>query len=115
MHDPLHTLLFHLVCMALIVRQPPPPSPFKRGEVNFNYLPWRRGSEIFLKRGGSMVQGHVFLKSRDGLALFLSNIFRVYQLEILEITLQSHHQLHDTANISQRLAHAAAYEDFVIC
>ena len=62
-----------------------------------------------------MVQGHVFLKSRDGLALFLSNIFRVYQLEILEITLQSHHQLHDTANISQRLAHAAAYEDFVIC
>ena len=114
MHDPLHTLLFHLVCMALIVRQPPPPSPFKRGEVNFNYLPWRRGSEIFLKRGGSMVQGHVFLKLRDGLALFLSNIFSVYQLEILEITLQSHHHLHDAANISQRLVHPAADKDFVI-
>ena len=101
--------------MALIVRQPPPPSPFKRGEVNFNYLPWRRGSEIFLKRGGSMVQGHVFLKSREGLALFLFNIFRVYQLEILEITLQSRHHLHDAANINQHLVHPAAHEDIVIC
>ena len=61
-----------------------------------------------------MVQGHVFLKSRDGLALFLSNIFRVYQLEILEITLQSHHHLHDAANISQRLVHPVADKDFVI-
>ena len=61
-----------------------------------------------------MVQGHVFLKSRDGLALFLSNIFSVYQLEILEITLQSHHHLHDAANISQRLVHPAADKDFVI-
>ena len=108
-------MLFHLVCMALIVRQPPPPSPFKRGEVNFNYLPWRRGSEIFLKRGGSMVQGHVFLKSREGLALFLFNIFRVHLLEILESTWQSHHQLHDAANIRQCLVHPAVDEDFVIC
>ena len=38
-----------------------------------------------------MVQGHVFLKSEEGLALFLFNILRVYQLEILEITLQSQH------------------------
>ena len=61
-----------------------------------------------------MVQGHVFLKLRDRLALFLSNIFRVYQLEILEITLQSHHQLHDAANISQSLVHPVADKDFVI-
>ena len=61
-----------------------------------------------------MVQGHVFLKSREGLALFLFNIFRVYQLEILEFTLQSHHHLHDAAN-SECLVHPAADEDFVIC
>ena len=46
-----------------------------------------------------MVQGHVFLKSRDELALLLLSIFRFHQLKILEITLQSHHQLHDTANV----------------
>ena len=61
-----------------------------------------------------MVQGHVFLKSGEGLALFLFNIFKVYHLEILEITLQSHHQLHDAANISQHLVHPTADEDFVI-
>ena len=37
----------------------------------------------------------------------------VCQLEILEITLQSHHQLHDAANISQRLVHPAADYDFL--
>ena len=62
-----------------------------------------------------MVQGHVFLKLGEGLALFLFNILRVYQLEILEITLQSQHQLHDRADISQHLVHPAADEDFVIC
>ena len=62
-----------------------------------------------------MVQGCVFLKSGEGLALFLFNIFRIYQLQILEITFQSHHQLHDTDNISQRLVHPAADEDFVMC
>ena len=55
-----------------------------------------------------MVQGHVFLKLGEGLALFLFNILRVYQLEILEITLQSQHQLHDRADISQHLVHPAA-------
>ena len=59
------------------------------------------------------MQRHAFSKSGEGLALFLFNIFRVYQLEILEITLQSHHQLHDRTNISQRLVHPAADEDFV--
>ena len=48
-----------------------------------------------------MVQGHVFLKWGEGLELFLFNIFRVYQLEILEIILLSHHELQDTADISQ--------------
>ena len=78
------------------------PLPFLKGEgVNFNYLPWRRGSEknrewkygaraCLLKMGGG-----------EGLALFLFNIFRGYQLEILEITLQSHHQLQEAADISQ--------------
>ena len=94
---------------------PTSPFPFKRGEVNFSYLPWRRGSEIFLKRGGSMVQEHAFLKSREGLALFLFNIFRVYQLQILEINIQSCHHLHDATNINQHLVHPAADEDFVIC
>ena len=51
----------------------------------------------------------------EGLALFLFNIFRVYQLEILEITVQSHHQLRDAVDISQCLVHPAADEDFVIC
>ena len=59
------------------------------------------------------MQRHVFSKSGEGLALFLFSIFRVYQLEILEITLQSHHQLHDRTNISQCLVHPAADEDFV--
>ena len=62
-----------------------------------------------------MVQGYVFLKSGEGLALVLFDIFGVYQLEILEITSQSHHQLHDRANIIQRLVNSAADEDFVIC
>ena len=49
------------------------------------------------------------------------NLFRffkglsIHQLEILEITLQSQRQLHGAANISQRLVHPAADEDFVIC
>ena len=59
--------------------------------------------------------GHVFLKSGKGLALFLFDILGVYQLQILEITSQSHHQLHDTANISQRQVNLAVDEDFVIC
>ena len=71
------------------------------GEVDFNDLPWRRGSEKLTKEGGSMVQEHVFLKWGEGLELFLFNIFRVYQLEILEIILLSHHELQDTADISQ--------------
>ena len=62
-----------------------------------------------------MVQEHVFLKWGEGLALFIFNIFRVYHLEILEITLPRHHQLHNAANISQCLVHLAAVEDFVIC
>ena len=62
-----------------------------------------------------MVQEHIFLKWGEGLALFLFNIFRVYQLEILEITLPRHHQLHNAANISQFLMHLAADEDFFIC
>ena len=51
----------------------------------------------------------------EGLALFRFNIFRVCQLEILEIILQSHYQLRDAADISQCLVHPAADEDFVIC
>ena len=36
---------------------------FKGGGANFNYLPWRQGDpEKFLKWGGSMVLGQVFLK-----------------------------------------------------
>ena len=46
------------------------------------------------------MQRHVFLKW-GGRVLFLFNIFMVYQLEILEITFQSHHQLQDAANINQ--------------
>ena len=38
------------------------PSPFLRGEVNFDYLPLRGESEKLKKMGGSMVQGQVFLK-----------------------------------------------------
>ena len=62
-----------------------------------------------------MVQGHAFVKSREGLALFLFNIFRVYQLQILEINMQSRHHLHDAADINQHLVHPAADENFAIC
>ena len=34
----------------------------KEGEVNFDFLHWRGGSENLLKGGGSMVQRKVFLK-----------------------------------------------------
>ena len=50
-----------------------------------------------------MAERHVFLKGGGrggGLTLLLFNIFSLYQLEILEITLQSHHQLLEAANIS---------------
>ena len=47
-----------------IVWTPPPPF-FKGVGVNFNYFPWRRGSEK-LKRGESMVQGKVFFKRGAG-------------------------------------------------
>ena len=53
---------------------------FKWGEVNFNYLPWRRESEKLEKEGGSIVQGQVFLK--EGLALFLFNLLKVYHFYI---------------------------------
>ena len=42
---------------------PPTPTPFKKGGVNFNYLPQRGGDSEKLKRGGeSMVQRQIFLK-----------------------------------------------------
>ena len=44
------------------------PTPFfsNGGEVNFNNLPRRGGSEKLKKGGGSMVQGQVFLKTGVG-------------------------------------------------
>ena len=55
-------------------------------------------------------------KRREGLVLFLFNIFRVYQLELLEITLILEITQPTSADISsQRLVHPAADEDFVIC
>ena len=62
----------NITCMALHSSEPPPPpSPpnplfLKKGEVNFDYLPQRRGSEKVKKGGGSMVQGQVFLKVGAG-------------------------------------------------
>ena len=42
-------------------------SPFlKTGEVNFKYLPRSEGESEKLKRGGSMVQGQIFLKRGRG-------------------------------------------------
>ena len=52
-------------------------------------------------------------KRREGLVLFLFNIFRVYQLELLEITLILEITQPTSADISsQRLVHPAADEDF---
>ena len=42
----------------------PPPPLFKGVGVNFNYLPWREGSEKLKTGGGSMIQGQIFLKWR---------------------------------------------------
>ena len=55
--------------MIVRIDPPPPPPPphfFKRGHVNFDYLPRRGKSEKFKKGGGSMVQGQVFLKIGGG-------------------------------------------------
>ena len=52
----------------------------------------KKGVEVWCK-------AHLLKRRGKGLALFLFNMFRVYQLEVLEITLQSHHQLQDAANI----------------
>ena len=55
-------------------------------------------------------------KRREGLVLFLFNIFRVHQLELSEITLILEITQPTSADISrQRLVHPAAEEDFVIC
>ena len=95
----------------------PPHSPFLKGGSNFHYLPQRRGSEKLNKGGRGMVQGHVFLKrGRKKLVLFLFNIFRVYQLEIPEITLKSHHHLQDAfwmKLMKTLVVHPAADDDFV--
>ena len=56
----------------VIVRTPSPDPPtfFRRGGgVNFNYLPQREKSEKLKKKGASMVQGQVFLKS-EGTDIF---------------------------------------------
>ena len=94
---------------------------FKWGEVNFNYLPWRRESEKLEKEGGSIVQGQVFLK--EGLALFLFNLLKVYHFYIQNYFTKSssaaghslHQQLTSADISSQRLVHPTAADDFVIC
>ena len=47
-----------------------------------DYLPILNHYKNQLKRGGSMVQGQVFLKKGGEPALFLFNFFKVYHLEI---------------------------------
>ena len=60
------------------------PTPFlsEGGGVNFDYYPQRGASEKYKKASGSMVQGHVFLKGKGWVALFLLNLFKVYQFYI---------------------------------
>ena len=84
------------------------------------------GSEKLKKGGESMMQGQVFLK-RGELAHFIFNFVQGLLFLHLEIPLQSHYQLQDTANIiwhqqftsadisSQSLVRTAAGDDFVIC
>ena len=62
-----------------------PPSPFLKGVSKFNYLPRRGVSEILQKGSGSMVQGQVFLKVGEGLALLLFNFFKVYHFYIYKL------------------------------
>ena len=53
-------LVFLIKIVYNIVRTP---SPFlKRGEVNFDYLPWSGESEKLEKRDGSIEHGQVLLK-----------------------------------------------------
>ena len=61
---------------VIIVWNPPP----------LIYLPRREGEEILkiLKRGGSMVEGQVFLK-KGGLALLQFDFFKVYHLHIQKL------------------------------
>ena len=57
-------LLFLIKIVYNIVRTP---SPFlKRGEVNFDYLPWSGESEKLEKRDGSIEHGQVLLKKAWG-------------------------------------------------
>ena len=48
-----------------------PPLFLKGGGVNFDYLPQRGEIWKIKKGGGSMVQGQVFLKGREGAGTFL--------------------------------------------
>ena len=52
--------------------------------VYFDDLPWRGKSEKLKKRGGSMVQGRVFLKGGGGggVTLFLFNFFKGFHFYI---------------------------------
>ena len=57
-------LVFLIKIVYNIVRTP---SPFlKRGEVNFDYLPWSGESEKLEKRDGSIEHGQVLLKKAWG-------------------------------------------------
>ena len=56
-----------LVSHSLTPPPHPPLPPLKGGgEVNFDYLPRRRGVWKIKKGGGSMVQGQVLLKGQGG-------------------------------------------------
>ena len=63
------------------------PSPFlKRGEVNFDYLPWRGGIWKIRKRGWKYRAWAGSLKKRVGrLTLFLFNFFNVYHFCIQKL------------------------------
>ena len=65
----------------VMVEHSSPPSFLKvgSGEVNFDYLPWRGGSEK-LKKGGSIIQGQIFLK--EGGWHFSHFFFKVYHFYI---------------------------------
>ena len=73
-----------IICDSIVWT--PPPYIFKRGqEVNFNYLLQRGESEKLKKKGGSMVQGQVFLKR--GAGTFPISFFQGLSFLHLEITL----------------------------